>query len=215
MQNVLNTIYLAAGILAALAVHEYAEAWVAARRGDLSAKRMGWLRFNLRAMVDPFGTILLPGILLLPVLFGSGTPFLPFAYAKPMPLNPWNLRRPDRDAVLVAVAGPVAAIALAFVFGVLYRVAPAGQIQDLLGACVTTAVVLGVLNLIPIPPLDGSRIIARFLPPRAREVYTNLQQYGALFMLLIFFLLPTPLHAFVAAVGNGICRAVAGAPCIG
>src|SRR5262249_29638887 len=120
----------------------------------------------------------------------------------------------DRDAVLVAVSGPLAAIALAFVFGVLYRITPGGQISRLLAACVTTAVVLGVLNLIPIPPLDGSRIVARFLPPRPREVYTNLQQYGALFMLLIFFLLPTPIHAFVAAVGNGICRAVAGGPCI-
>src|SRR5207237_540776 len=99
MQNVLDTLYLLLGIAGALAVHEYAEALAAARLGDLSAKRMGWMRLNRRAMVDPFGTLLLPGILLLPVLFGSQT-FLPFAYARPMPLNPWNFRKPDRDATL-------------------------------------------------------------------------------------------------------------------
>ena len=213
MQNILNTIYLAAGIFIALAVHEYAEAFVATRFGDLSAKRMGWMRLNIRAMVDPFGTLLLPGILLLPVLFGSQT-FLPFAYAKPMPLNPWNFKKPDRDAMLVALAGPVANIALAFVFGALVRVAKQEQPFLFCVFCLQATVVLGVLNLVPIPPLDGSRIIVRFLGTRAREVYTNLQQYGALFMIVIFFLLATPIHAFVAAIGNGICRAVAGGACI-
>jgi Zn-dependent protease len=194
-------------------VHEYAEAFVAGRLGDLSAKRMGWMRFNLRAMVDPFGTLLLPGILLLPVLFGSLT-LLPFAYAKPMPLNPWNFKKPDRDATLVAISGPMANIALAFVFGGLYRLAPSGEASFLFGLCLVATVVVGVLNIVPIPPLDGSRIIARFLSPRAREVYANLQQYGALFMLVIFFLLATPIHSFVAAIGNGICRLVAGTNCI-
>lgn len=213
MRNVLNTLYLAIGLAIALGVHEYAEAFVAGRLGDLSAKRMGWMRFNLRAMVDPFGTLLLPGILLLPVLFGSLT-LLPFAYAKPMPLNPWNFKKPDRDAMLVAISGPVANIALAFVFGGFYRLAPSGEVSFLFGLCLVATVVVGVLNIVPIPPLDGSRIIARFLSPRAREVYANLQQYGALFMLVIFFLLATPIHSFVAAIGNGICRLVAGTDCI-
>jgi Zn-dependent protease len=213
MRNVLDTLYLAIGIFLALGVHEYAEAFVAARLGDLSAKRMGWLRFNLRAMVDPFGTLLLPGILLLPVLFGSQT-FLPFAYARPMPLNPWNFKKPDRDAMLVAIAGPVADIALAFVIGALLRIASSGEVAAFLLACLETAIVIGVLNLLPIPPLDGSRIIARFLPARAREVYTNLQQYGALFILLIFFILPGPINAFVGAVGGGICQVVTGFRCV-
>ncbi len=213
MRNVLNTLYLAVGIFLALGVHEYAEAATAARLGDLSAKRMGWMRFNLRAMVDPFGTLLLPGILLLPVLFGSVT-FLPFAYARPMPLNPWNFKKPDRDAMLVAIAGPVADIVLAFVIGLMLRVADFGEVSVFLVACLYTAIVIGVLNLLPIPPLDGSRIIARFLPPKAREVYTNLQQYGALFILLIFFILPGPINAFVGAVGGGICQIVAGFNCV-
>jgi Zn-dependent protease len=213
MRNVLDTLYFAIGIFLALGVHEYAEAFVATRLGDLSAKRMGWMRFNLRAMIDPFGTLLLPGILLLPVLFGSIT-FLPFAYAKPMPLNPWNLKKPDRDAMLVSIAGPVADIALAFVIGALLRAASSGEASVFLVRCLQSAIVIGVLNLLPIPPLDGSRIIARFLPARAREVYTNLQQYGALFILLIFFILPGPINAFVSAVGGGICQIVTGFRCI-
>ena len=214
MQNVLNTLYLLVGLAIALAVHEYAEAFMAARFGDLSAKRMGWMRFNLRAMVDPFGTLLLPGLLLLPVLFGREA-FLPFAYARPMPLNPWNLRHRDRDATLVALSGPVANVALAFVWGGLIRLTTGGQTLLFLAFALQATVVLGVLNLIPIPPLDGSRIILRFLPPRAREFYANLQQYAALFMLVIFFLLSTPIDRFVVAVGNGICSLVAGGSCIG
>jgi Zn-dependent protease len=209
MQNILDTIYLAIGIVLALGVHEYAEAFVADRLGDPSAKRMGWMRFNLRAMVDRFGTIALPAILLLPVLFGKSI-FLPFAYARPMPLNSWNFKKPDRDAILVAVSGPVANVALAFLIGLLIRVGSTGQLGALLRSCLVTTIVIGVLNLLPIPPLDGSRIVARFLQGRAREFYTNLQQYGALFMLLIFFIFPSPINAFVNAVGGGICDLVAG-----
>lgn len=116
--------------------------------------------------------------------------------------------------MLVAISGPVANIALAFVFGVLYRVAPGGETGTVLALCLIATVVVGVLNIVPIPPLDGSRIIARFLSPRAREVYSNLQQYGALFMLVIFFLLSSPIHSFVETIGNGVCRLVAGADCI-
>jgi Zn-dependent protease len=209
MQNLLNTLYLAIGIVLALGVHEYAEAFTANRLGDPSAKRMGWMRFNLRAMVDTFGTIVLPAILLLPVLFGRAL-FLPFAYARPMPLNSWNFKKPDRDAILVSLSGPIANVAWAFVLGVLFRIGPTGQLGTFLRACLLTTIVIGVLNLIPIPPLDGSRVVGRFLQGRAREVYSNLQQYGALFMLLIFFIFPGPINAFVTAVGGGICDLVAG-----
>jgi Zn-dependent protease len=216
MQDVLDTLYRAIGLAIALSVHELAEAYTALRLGDASAKRAGWLRLDRKAMVDPFGTLLLPGILLLPALFGNPQ-FLPFAYAKPMPLNRWSFKKPDRDEMLVAIAGPVSNIAIAFVFGLVVRVAAGtsqvGQFYRLAVFCLLTTIVIGVLNLVPIPPLDGSRIIARFLPPRAREVFTGLQQYGALFMLLIFFILPGPIEGFVGAVGNGICRIVTGGSC--
>jgi Zn-dependent protease len=163
--------------------------------------------------VDPFGTILLPGILLLIVLFG-GSPFV-FAYAKPQPLNPWSLRRQDQHATIIALAGPAANVILAFAFGGLLRTigSASGQLGVFLGDCLITSVTLAAMNLMPIPPLDMSRVVARFLPPRAREVMTNLEQYGALFMLVIFFIISGPIFTFVRIIGNGICRATAGAPC--
>ena len=216
MQDILDTLYRAIGLAIALSVHELAEAYAALRLGDQTAKRGRLAALDRKAMVDPFGTLLLPGILLLPALFGNPQ-FLPFAYAKPMPMNRWAFSKPDRDEMLVAIAGPVANMALAFVFGLVVRVAAGtshvGQFYRVAVLCLLTTIVVGVLNLVPIPPLDGSRIIARFLPPRPREVFSGLQQYGALFMLLIFFILPGPINSFVGAVGNGICRVVTGGSC--
>jgi Zn-dependent protease len=210
MQNILNTLYLAAGLAIALMVHEYARAFVAVRLGDQTPRNAGRLTLNPKPHVDPFGTLILPGILLLPTLFGSAAGFLPFAYAKPMPVSTWGLKKPDRDLMLIALAGPIANIALAFVFGALVRTASSGQLHAFLQACLVTTIVIGVLNLVPLPPFDGSRIIARFLPPRARQFYANADQYGAVIVLVIFFIIPGPINAFVNAVGGGICRVVAG-----
>lgn len=213
VDSILFTIYLAIGVAIALAVHEYARAFVAMRLGDVTPKQSGRLTLNLRQHIDPFGSLLLPGILLFPVLFGRLV-FPVFAYAKPMPLNPWTLRNRDRDAILIAVAGPVANTVLAFAFGGLLRtVTGSGQLPQFLLAGLLANVVMAVMNLIPIPGLDGSRIVARFLPTRAREVYTNLDQYCALFILLVVFLLAGPAEAFVRAIGNGICQLAAGFSC--
>ncbi len=215
IRNVLNVVYLAAGLLIALVVHEVARAWTAVRLGDQTPRTMGRLSLDPRPHVDPFGSVLLPGLLLLPVLFGRSL-FLPFAYAKPLPVNPWGLRKPDRDVTLIALAGPAANIALAFVVGALVRLTAVGsEVRVFLLACLEVTIVIGVLNLIPLPPLDGSRVVARFLPPRAREFYQNADQYGAIIILVIFFIIPGPINAFVGAVGGGICRLVAGAACGG
>jgi Zn-dependent protease len=215
VDNVLTVIYFVVALLVGLVLHEYAHAFVAIRLGDPTPRMSGRMTLNPKPLVDPFGTLILPGILLLPVLFGRSL-FPIFAYAKPMPLNPWNLRRGDRDVTLVALAGPLMNLALAFVLGALSRVTEgAGELFEVVVRSLQVNVILAVLNVIPIPPLDGSRIIARFLPPRAREVYTNLDQYGALFVLVIFFIFPGPIFAFVDVVGNGICSLVAGGPCLG
>jgi Zn-dependent protease len=212
-QSALHVVYLAIGLLVGLVVHEYAHAWTATRLGDVTPRQYGRLTLNPKPHVDPFGTIFLPGILLLVVLFG-GHPFV-FAYAKPQPLNPWSLRRQDQHATVIALAGPAANVILAFAFGVLYRVTAGstGQLPLFLGDCLIASVILAAMNLMPIPPLDMSRVVARFLPPRAREVMTNLEQYGALFMLVIFFIISGPIFTFVRIIGNGICRATAGQPC--
>jgi Zn-dependent protease len=213
-QSALHVVYLAIGLLVGLVVHEYAHAWTANRLGDYTPRQYGRLTLNPKPHLDPFGTILLPGILLLIVLFG-GNPFV-FAYAKPQPLNPWSLRRQDQHATIIALAGPAANVVLAFAFGGLLRTigSAGGQLGVFLRDCLIASVTLAAMNLMPIPPLDMSRVVARFLPPRAREVMTNLEQYGALFMLVIFFIISGPIFTFVRIIGNGICRATAGGPCL-
>ena len=214
VHSLLATVYLAVGLLVGLVVHEFAHAWMATRFGDHTPRLSGRLTLDPRPHLDPFGSLLFPAILLLPVIFGRLI-FPIFAYAKPMELNPWTLRKQDQHLTLIAVAGPIANIALAFVFGGLFRVAGgSGELASLLSACLLVNVTLGVMNIIPVPPLDGSRIIARFLPPRAKEFYTNLDQYGALFMLLIFFLLGGVLiFPFVRVISDGICALAVGTGC--
>jgi len=207
-----RVIYLAIGLLVGLVAHEYAHAWVATRLGDQTPRLRGRLTFNPRPHLDPFGSLILPGILLLIVLFG-GDPLV-FAYAKPQELNPWSLRRADHHGTLIALAGPAANVLLAFVFGALWRIGLPGEASNLVADCLIANVILAAMNLMPIPPLDGARVVARFLSSRAREVFTNLEQYGALFMLLIFFIISGPIFTFVRVIGNGICQLVAGADCL-
>ena len=199
-----------------LIAHEYAHAFVALRLGDLTPKLAGRLTLDARRHVEVFGTLILPGILLLVVLFG-GKPFV-FAYAKPQPLNQYGFRKQDRQVVLTSLAGPAANLVLAILFGGLFRVAAnatsGGTLRLLLSDLVLVNVILAVMNLMPIPPLDASRVVATLLPPRPREVMTNLEPYGALFMLLIFFIISGPIFSFVRIIGNGVCRLVAGGSCI-
>jgi Zn-dependent protease len=205
--------YLAVGILVALVLHEYAHAFVARRLGDRTPEQAGRLTLNPQPHVDPFGSLLLPGILLLPVIFGNQL-FPVFAYAKPQPLNPWALKRQDNDPTWIALSGPAANVVVAFLVGLALRGARTGELGLFLAAVLQVNVTLAVLNLVPVPGLDGSRVLARFLPARAREVYANLDQYLALFILVIFFIFPGPVFAFVRVVGNGICQAVAGGDCL-
>jgi Zn-dependent protease len=220
VDSLLETIYLAVGLLIALVVHEYAHAWAAIRLGDYTPRLMRRATLDPRPHVDPFGTLVLPALLLLPVLFGSSMLdrsglFPVFAYAKPFAVNPWNLRKQDRHLTLIAIAGPAANVLLAFAFGGLYRLAGSqtNELARFLASCLIATVIMAVMQIVPIPGLDGSRLIARFLPPRAREVYQNLDQYAALFILLIFFIVHGPIFAFVRVIGNGICQLVAGSDC--
>jgi Zn-dependent protease len=206
-------VYLAAGILVALVVHEYAHALAALRLGDRTPQQAGRLTLNPHPHLDPFGSLLLPGILLLPVIFGNQL-FPVFAYAKQQPLNPWALRRQDNDSTWIALAGPAANVALAFLVGLALRAVSTGELALFLTAVLQVSVTIAVLNLVPVPGLDGSRVLARFLPARAREIYSGADQYLALFILVIFFILPGPIFSFVRVIGNGICQAVAGGDCL-
>ncbi len=194
--------YVALPLIFAMVFHEYAHGWVANHYGDPTARMEGRLTLDPRAHIDPFGTVLLP---LLCLFFSPGF-FI--GYARPVPVNPWNLRDPRRDMALVAAAGPgmnlllaiISAIALSVIFAIdpsaVNALRESGMRRDLLGMILAPLVwmcifsvqinlVLMVFNLIPIPPLDGGRILVSLLPPRQAETLSRLEPYG---MLIIFFL---------------------------
>jgi Zn-dependent protease len=194
-----------------LLLHEYAHGVAADRLGDPTPRRWGRLTLNPKPLIDPFGTVILPGLIL--ILVASGSLFVPplFAYGKPMPLDPSYLKNRDRDVTLIALAGPLVSLAIAAVAGVLLRLGMSGDVALFVFSFLYVNLFLFVFNLMPIPGLDGAKVLARYLPQRAREVYTNLDQYLVLFMLLIFFLLGGPLLSIVNALAGGVCRVVAGA----
>jgi Zn-dependent protease len=204
-------LYLLIAIIPSLALHEYAHAVVADRLGDPSPRRWGRLTLDPRPHIDPFGSLILPGLLLL--LVAVGKPALPFAYAKPMPLEPSYLRHRDRDETLVALAGPLANLAAAMIAALVLRIVSVGEPGRFIRAVLVMNVILFVFNLMPIPGLDGARIVARFLRGRAREVYENLHQYLPLFMLVIFFIFGAPVIAIVQALAAPICSGLAGGSC--
>jgi len=167
-------------------VHEYAHGFVADKLGDPTARHAGRLTLNPLAHIDLYGTILLPLFL----LFISGGNFM-FAYAKPVPFNPYNLKNPKRDSGLVALAGPVSNLILALIFSLLIKFLPFGFLPmaffQLLSIIVFANVLLMVFNLVPIPPLDGSKVLFALLPAKYHHVEQQLERSG--FIILIIFLL--------------------------
>jgi Zn-dependent protease len=174
-------------ILLAITLHEVAHGWMALRFGDSTAKARGRLSLNPLRHVDPVGTVLVPGIL----FFLGG--FI-FGWAKPVPVNFMGLRHPKRDMVFVALAGPGANLAMAIGWALimvlgrtLYLEAPSlGMPLYFMGhAGITINIVLGVLNMLPFPPLDGSRVLTGLLPDRFGIWMARLEPYGLIILLLL------------------------------
>ncbi len=180
-------------LLLSLTVHEYAHAWSAARLGDDTASRMGRLTLNPLAHVDPLGTLVLPLLLMM-----SGAGFV-FGWAKPVPVNPARFRRGvhmGRGMALTAAAGPLSNLALALVAaviaGALLRWAPASLVpgsgvRELVESLIGTNVLLALFNLIPVPPLDGSRIVDGYLPYRLRPAWERVTALAPFLLLAVFF----------------------------
>ena len=215
MDDLKQGIYLFVALLAALYVREYVRALVADRLGDPSARQFGWLRLDPRGRADPFGTVLLP--ILIAVLWASGAAYRPppFAYAKPMPFQPSRLRDARRDEVVVAFAGPATNLLIGVVAGLVLRAVPLSEATVVLSVLTYVNIAMCVFHLMPIPGLDGARLLARVLPLRAQIVYRNLDQYLVLFTLVIFFVFAGPMLAIVNGLTNAVCRLVAGFPCLG
>lgn len=211
MNDILTVIFFVLSLVPAIVLHEVSHGVVADRMGDHTARFAGRLTLNPIKHVDPFGTVVLPGLLLLPYLFGRGSNPV-FGYAKPMPVNPANLRDPDRQTMWIALAGPGTNLALAVVGALVYRFlgGGGGYVGLFFLIFVFVNVLLAVFNVMPIPPLDGSKVLARFLPPRARHVYQSMEPYGALFMLVIFFIFPGAIFAIVDPIREGLLDLLVG-----
>ncbi len=178
-------------ILLAVTLHEAAHGWVALRLGDDTAYRLGRVTFNPFRHIDPFGTVLLPALL----LFASGGRMM-FGFAKPVPVNFARLDRPRRDMVLVAAAGPATNLALAVVSAALFHVVPylSGEVAQWVALNLRNSVwinlLLCVLNMLPIPPLDGGRIAVGLLPPSLGMRLARLERVGIFVILGAVFILP-------------------------
>ncbi len=215
--------YLAVSLLIGMIVREYARAAAASRLGDPTPRLWGRRSLNPRSWFDPFGSGLLPALII--VLWAVSGSFLPppFAYAKPAPIDPNYFKRRTRDSVLSALAGPAANLALGAVAGLGLRSLGvgnsglgAGATELALGvnALMFANLCLAIFHLLPIPGLDGARIVALLLPPRPAEVYRNADQYLPLIVLVVLFVFAGPVNSIVYSLVGGLCSAFSGFACV-
>lgn len=200
LMQIIATLFV---IFCILPLHEFAHGWMAEKLGDHTARAAGRLTMNPIASLDPFGALFL-------LLFG-------FGWAKPVPVNPWNFKKPKRDMAITALAGPVSNLLAALVGGILYFalylfVLPSAStsvfiaVDAFLSAYIVINVSLAVFNLLPVPPLDGSRVVSAFLSDRAMAAYYRYQNaiVMVLFLLLFSGVLDSPLNIAQNAALDGI-----------
>lgn len=183
-------------------IHEYAHGWMADQLGDPTAKISGRLTMNPIAHIDPIGTILVPIFLFLV----SNGAFM-FGWGKPVPFNPYALKDPEKDAAKIAFAGPASNLVLALIFGILIRLLPASNLTDFFAVIVYINILLAVFNLVPLPPLDGSKLLYALLPDSARNFKLFLERYGFIIFLIFIvwgfdFIVPIILVLFKFITGR-------------
>ena len=179
--DILSLVFYFIIIIPSSILHEYAHGWMAERLGDSTARYAGRMTLDPRVHIDPWGTLALPLLLFL----GSGGRFL-FAYAKPVPYNPYNLRDQKWGPAAVALAGPLSNFLIALAVSLVVRTLPLSPFTDFLSLIVYANILLMVFNLVPIPPLDGSKVLYAVLPDSAYGIKIVLERYG--FIILLFFI---------------------------
>jgi Zn-dependent protease len=199
----------AAAVLAAvlaITIHEAAHGYAALALGDDTAQRAGRISLNPIRHVDPFGTLLVPGIMVVGQLLTIGRVEGMFGWAKPVPVDIWRLRNPRWGMVLVAAAGPGVNALLAFSFALSAHAVLAGQgamgpdltafLLRFVALSILANLVLGLFNLLPLPPLDGGRILVGILPRQPAIALARVEPYGLMVVILFLFLLPMAVPAW-------------------
>lgn len=196
---------VAAGFLVGLVAHELAHNRLAVRLGDRTPKLAGRMTPAITAHADVIGTYVLPGVFVIASLFGAG--LTPFGWTKKHALGARGYRSRRRDAVLVALAGPAATAALAAVLGAIARRATASnEIFDILAQAAVVCSALTIFELLPLPGLDGGRVLALFLAPAAAMRFDEFADYKVLFLLVLFLFLPRVANNMLIVACDALAR---------
>jgi len=209
--SIINGIISLFVVLFAITVHEASHGWAALKKGDPTAFHMGRITLNPIRHIDPVGTILLPLILIV-----MGAP--PFGWAKPVPVNPLNLKDPRRDNLIISIAGPLSNISVAIVAFIILKlilnlnpslVYGRGGFSNLLSPIIQILyltivinIILAIFNMIPIPPLDGSGVVMGLISDEAAEKYEQIRPYG------FFILIVLIMTGFIGRILGGVLRIV-------
>lgn len=196
-------------VIIALTIHEFCHAWAGHMLGDITAKREGRLTLNPLSHIDPFSTLLLPVVL---ILFGSP---VVFGAAKPVPFNPYAVRYGKWGAALVAVAGPTSNLLMATVVGLYLRIfSISGVTGKFLLQFVLINLAFFVFNMIPIPPLDGSRVLYAVLPSSLQDVMDQIERYGIILIFVILILFYQFLSPFILSTVTWLASLILGQPLV-
>lgn len=194
-------------LIFSIIIHEIAHGYMAEWFGDPTARLAGRLTLNPVPHIDPLGSIILPALM----LFGSGGTFA-FGWAKPVPYNPYNLSNFKWGTIMVGLAGVLANLAIAVIFGLMIRynmelgIAP-GPFAQMLATIVILNIVLAVFNMIPFPPLDGAKVLFAFLPVRFQYIHDFLEQNWLIFIVFVVFFaqyIISPITSFIFRLITGV-----------